>query len=185
MSNLIDLIPPELKARVEAGELEILPGQNPERPVVRDAQSKQLVPGSGRYPRANDVGRVSRLTAYKRTNSYRQALEQNWPMEGDEDTPRTIAWLSKQAMLAAEGSPQTISCPECGYRGVHAFKKDGLLLFKLIELLTGKARETQDLNIHSESLVAVLNNREPIGEITVHTIDPRTAQERRETIEVD
>lgn len=185
MAELIDLIPTELKARVIAGELEIVEGQNPLRPVIRDAMSKALVKGSGRYPKAIDAGRMSRLTAHKRTTSYRQMLEQLWPTEGDENVPRSLAWVSKQAALAAEGSPQNVTCPECGHRYNHAFKKDGLLLFKILELLTGKARETQDVNIKSESLVAVLNAREPVRDVIVHSIDPEIERERREIIDVD
>ena len=185
MNELIDLVSPELRARVESGELELAPGQNPNKPVVRDSASKALVKGSGRYPNANDAARTSRLTAHKRTTSYRQMLENLWPSEGDENVPRSLAWVSKQAALAAEGSPQTVTCTECGHRWNHAFKKDGLLLFKILELLTGKARETQDVNIKSESLVAVLNAREPVRDVIVHSIDPEIEKARREILDVD
>ena len=78
-----------------------------------------------------------------------------------------------------------MNCPHCGEGGLVAFKKDGNLLFKLLELLVGKARETQDLNVRSESLVAILNQGVPVTEITVHAIDPMQSKVRREIIEQD
>ena len=194
--DLVSLIPIEYQTRVREGELEVLVGQNPAKPVVRvllpevDINGKlyqqgQLVPGSGRYPRAIDAAKMGKATAYKHSNSYRGKLEELWPMDGDENTRGSLAWLAKMTREAADGSPQMLYCPECGAKSLQAFKKDGLLLFKLTELLTGKARETQDLNIKSESLIAILNSREPITEITVHQIDPRIAAERRIIIDQD
>ena len=185
MKELLQYLPSYLIARVELGELEVLPGQRVDKPVVREAATGKLVKGSGRYPRANDPAQLGRLTAYKHSKSYREAVENLFPIDGDESKPGSMAWLAKNIREAAEGSPQTLTCGECGATSLHAFKKDGLLLFKLLELLAGKARETQDLNVRSESLVAVLNTREPITDITVHAIDPRAAQERRVVIEQD
>lgn len=185
IEELYTHLPPILIARARKGEVEVLPGQNPSKPVVREVGTGRLVPGSGRYPRANDPAHLGKTTAYKHSKSYREALEALFPVDGDESRPGSLAWLAKMCREAGEGSPQTIDCPECGYHGLHVYKKDGLLLFKLVELLTGKARETQDLNIKSESLIAVLNGRVSTDEITVHTIDPATARARREVIEQD
>lgn len=185
MEDLIQYVPEYLIARVHAGELELLPGQREDKPVIREVATGRLVPGSGRYPRANDPAALGRATAYKHSNNYRQAFELLFPLEGGEDKPGSMAWVAKMCREAAEGSPQSVNCPSCGERSVVAFKKDGVLLFKILELLVGKARETQDLNVKSESLIAVLNAREDIKDIIIHAIDPRTAQERRAIIEQD
>jgi hypothetical protein len=182
--ELADLLPEPLKAKVEAREYTVQPGQNPLRPVVRNLEGK-LVRGSGRYPNANDIAKTARLTGYKKSKTYREALEHLVPLEGGEEKRGSFAWWLKEAYSAAEGSPQRVECPheECDQRHLVAFKKDGQLIFKLIELLSGKARETQDLNIKSESLIAVLNERTPVHEITVHTIDPNESIRRREIID--
>ena len=183
--NLLELVPVSVQARVESGELELLPGQNPARPVIREVQTGRLVAGSGRYPKANDAAQVSRDTAYKRTTSFRHGLEEMVQMDGPADRVGTFPWLLNQAIDEAKGYDFEITCGDCG-SPVHVVKKrNAMFLFKFIELLAGKARETQDLNIKSESLVAVLNTREAMGEITVHTIDPATSRSRREAIEAE
>jgi hypothetical protein len=53
------------------GILRVSPGQNPNKPMVRDMTNGRLVRGSGRHPRANDAAAVSRRSSYKRSKSYR------------------------------------------------------------------------------------------------------------------
>lgn len=184
MDELISLIPVELRAKVETGELEVLPGQNPAKPVIREVLTGRLVKGSGRYPKANDAAAVSKATAYKRSSSYRQGLELMIPLEGDETKVGSFPWLLKQAIEEAQGYDYEVRCPDCD-TPVHVYKKrNAMFLFKFVEMLAGKARETQDLNIKSESLVAVLNAREPVREVIVHSIDPEIARQRREAIEL-
>ena len=185
MEDLIQYVPDYLIARVNSGELEVLPGQRDNKPVIREVATGRLVPGSGRYPRANDPAQVGRLTGYKHSKNYREGFELLFPLDGDESKSGSLAWIAKQIREAAEGSPQRVNCPHCGEGGLVAFKKDGTLLFKLLELLVGKARETQDLNVRSESLVAILNQGVPVTEITVHAIDPMQSKVRREIIEQD
>lgn len=181
MESLLVLVPEELRPRVEAGELELLPGQRPDKPVIREVATGRLVAGSGRYPKANDAGAVSKATAYKRKTSYRQGLELLVPLEGT--GVGSFSWLLEQAIDEAKGYDYHIDCPSCGETVEVIKKRNAMYLFKFIELLAGKARETQDLNIKSESLIAVLDQRVPVTEITVHTIDPETSRTRRELIE--
>ena len=184
-TELLDyILDQNVRARVEQGELELLPGQKPDKPVIREVVTGRLVQGSGRYPRANDPAQVGRDTGYKHSNSYRQGLELMIALEGDPNKKGTFPWLLTQAIAEAEGYDYDIDCPDCGKTVQVIKKRNAMFLFKFVELLAGKARETQDLNIKSESLIAVLQARTPVNEITVHAIDPDTARERRALIEV-
>lgn len=184
MPELIDLVEEDIRSRVIAGELELLPGQNPSKPVIREAETGRLVKGSGRYLRANDPVEVGKATGYRKSKSYREGLELMISLEGDPDKVGTFPWLLNQAIDEARGYDLDIDCPECGHT-VHTVKKrNAMFLFKFIEMMAGKARETQDLNIKSESLVAILNAREPVREVVVHQIDPEVARQRREAIDL-
>lgn len=181
MNELLSLIPEDLRARVELGELELLPGQNPAKPVIREVDTGRLVKGSGRYPKANDIATISKATAHTRTKSYREGLELLVPLEGT--GKGSFTWLLNQAIDEAEGFDFEVDCPDCG-NAVHVYKKrNAMFLFKFVEMLAGKARETQDLNIRSESLIEVLNRREAVTDVVVHTIDPSIAQSRRIALE--
>ncbi len=181
-SDLISLLPPDLKEKVEEGTYSVYPGQNPEKPVVLDEKGR-LVKGSGRWPNANDPAWTGKVSGYKKSKSYREALETLVPLEGDEQTRGSFAWWIEQGMQAAEGSPQRIECPcGCEYKGIYAFKKDAQMIFKIIELLHGKAREAMDINVKSEQLVAILNERVPMNTIEVHTIDPADVERRTDML---
>jgi hypothetical protein len=170
------------------GTLEVLPGQNPLRPVIRyasdlDDSTKrgQIVPGSGRYPNANDTAVMARSTAFKRSKSYRDAIEAAIPYD-DPEARHSLEQLIETAFEAAEGSPQTVVCPHavdgCKEKHVVAFRKDGNLIFKLIELLVGKAPQTVelkgDLNV---TLQEAMNARSAPLEILHMT--PEEAQARK------
>ena len=181
VENLLAQVSPDIRARVEAGELELLVGQRPDKPVIREVATGRLITGSGRYPRAIDAAQLGRDTAYKHSKSYREGLEKLVPLEGT--GVGSFTWLLEQAIDEAKGFDYHIECQACGADVQVVKRRNAMYLFKFIELLAGKARETQDLNIKSESLIAVLNQRENIRDITVHTIDPATANERRQLIE--
>lgn len=124
-----------------AAWLEVMPGQNPLRPVVRNVENGRLQPGSGRYPAANNPAVVGAVAAFKYSKSYREALEAAVPFQ-DPDARFSLERLIEDAFDAAEGSPATGKCSHCGKTSVVTHKKDPNAIFKLIELLVGKAPQT-------------------------------------------
>lgn len=151
--------------------LEVLPGQNPLRPVIREVATGRLVAGSGRYPNANNPAAVGASTAYKRSKSYREAIEAVIQFE-NEDARYSVERLIDDAFDAAEGSPTTARCPHCHKDGLVVQKKDGNLIFKLIELLVGKAPQTIEVKGDiSHRLVEVMNATGPATVITMSKAD--------------
>lgn len=168
--ELFAKLTPEMQDIVKENGYKLFPGQNENKPVVLN-HSGNFVPGSGRWPNANDPVQLSKDTAYKKTNSYRQALEGIVSLDGDENRKGSFLWWVAKAMEAAEGSPQQVACPSCGERSVYAFKQDGNLIFKIIELMHGKARESQDINVQSHHIVEALNERVPVSDLKVRSLD--------------
>jgi hypothetical protein len=181
----LDLLTDDLRAGVEAGELTL---QHPDtwysplRPVVK--RDGKMVKGSGKIKGSKDAAVASRETGYKRTKGYQETLEALLPAERA-DSPSAVSSLRELVEAfwqAVKGSPQKVSCPECGVTSVYAFKQDPHAIMKMIERLTGRAKETQDINIHSESIVALLNERTNMRELQVITIDPEEERRRRELL---
>ena len=164
--DLLALVNDEVRARVATGELEVVTGKLAEKPVVRDAISKQVVPGvgSGQYPGASNLGLVSKQTGFKRSRPYREALEALAPYDGDESTAGSLAWWYAKARWAAAGSPQKADCHHegCGEKHSVVMKPDGNIIFKFIEMLVGKAPATMDLTVDAtlETLHTALQQRE-------------------------
>lgn len=159
--RLLSLLDPELRVEVESNNWTVYEGQSAARPVILD-QRGHMVKGSGRWPAANDIAEISRKTAYKRTNTFREALEALVSLDGGPDDRGSFAWLVTQGLDIIEE------------------RRDPNLTFKLIELLAGKARETQDVNVKSQQWISVLNERIPVSGVEVWDV---TAEERtiRET----
>lgn len=164
--GIIALIPARYRHRVQAvedleldaaGDLLVYRGERPEKPVILDAETKRYVKGSGRRHGANDIGAISRATAIKRSASYREAFEKTIaPLRADNpEAAFSLERLIEVAFSAAEGFPQEVDCghPEAHTRAaerkhVVAFKPDMNIVFRMIELLVGKAKETIDANIN-------------------------------------
>ena len=188
--DLLELVPERLREGVLSGEYYIEPREvwwNPEKPVVIRKLGHRIL--AGKYKQSGDLGLISKQTSYKRTLSYRQMLEDLVPIDGDENKRGSFAWCLKQFFVACEGSPQKVSCPhpDCndGSHHVTAFKRDAAAMFKLIELMAGKAKETQEVNVNSKQLIALLNDPTPISELTVIDLPPAEAMERRKLLESD
>ena len=185
---LSSLSSPELRARVESGELLILPGQNPEKPVLRDAATGRLVKGSGRAPKANDLGVIAKTTAYKRTRSFTEWFDAFIPSTRDQ-APNAIISLEeliKTAAEVAQGYEEllAITCPECKhqFQKTHRSKPDAKLLAFLIERRVGKAKETQEISIRSEQIVQMLNDPTPITTVEVIEVSPAERADRMKQI---
>jgi len=191
--ELLALTPERYRMDVLEGRLEVLEGQNPNKPVIRvscdlfyvdgkDYKRGQTVPGTGRYPNANDIAVIGKETAYKLSKSYREAIETLTPIDGGPEVKGSVAWWFDQAWQAASGSPQLVTCTSCGHKWNHAFKKDGGLIFKMIELVGGKAKETKDINVRDIEMKALLEKREV--DVYLHEIDPNEAASRRRLLKV-
>lgn len=185
--EVLAVLPEEVRDRVLAGELHAYPGKNPLKPVLRDAITGVLVKGTGLSPRAVDVGRISQETAYKRTKTYRQALEEAVPASSDPKVRRSVGWIIERLEVAMVGEMVTKKsiCSDCGHVDVVDMyrKPDTYAAIKLLELVHGRARETQDINVNMTELHKILEERTPTREITVRTMDPAEVQRRKDTIE--
>lgn len=184
-AEILSLVPDRLKDGVISGEYKVEPRDvwyDPNKPVVIKVSGHKIL--AGKYKQSGDLGRISRETSYKRTASYRQALEALVPMDGDENKRGSFAWCLKQFFIACEGSPQLAPCPHpdiCPQGGrphVVAFRREAGPMFKLIELMAGKAKETQDINVNNKHLVALLNDPTPLTELTIIDLPPEEVRER-------
>jgi len=189
--DLLSLVPERLREGVLSGEYFIEDRKkwySPDKPIVIRKSGHHIL--AGKYKNSGDIGLIAKQTSYKRTLSYRQMLEDLVPIDGDENKRGSFAWCLKQFFIACEGSPQKIPCPhpDCEEGGSHtvtAFKRDAAAMFKLIELMAGKAKETQEVNVNSKQLIALLNDPTPISELTVIDLPPAEAMERRKLLESD
>ena len=137
---------------------------------------------------SQDAASVGRASAYKLRKGYAALSEEFIPPSDLKDNPNAIISfreLVETLIEACQGSPQQVTCPACGDKNLFAFKKDAGTLFKLYENLKGKARETQDINVTGQHLVAVMNERLDVRDVTVHAIDPVEEQRRRAALDMD
>lgn len=188
--EIMSLVPEQFREGVLSGEYTVEPRYrwyNPDKPVIVSTDTHRI--RSGRYINANNPAVIGRASAYKQTSSYRQMLETIVPLDGNKDKRGSFAWLLEQFHQACEGSPQLAPCPHpdiCPQGGkphVIAFKKEPAPMFKLIELMAGKAKETQEVNVNTKQLLSILNDNVPITEITVIDLPPEQARERKMLME--
>lgn len=189
--EILDLIIDEnTRSKVATGEYIVWPKEtwNDElRPVVREAGTNRMVKGTGKVKGTPDPAMVSRQTAYQRRKGYRYLMEDFIPPSDLRDNPNAIISfkeLVNNLIEACEGIPKAVTCnhPGCKEQHTVVLQRDPKTLYKLTENLIGRAKETQDINVTSQQLVAVLNERTPIEGLTVHTIDPSEEQRRREAL---
>lgn len=165
-----EIVPlPDGKVRV--GPLEIFEGANPDKPVIRDKDTKRTVKGSGPMKRHSkeELNPVlpSTTDSYRNSMSYREAFERLLPADADVNVRGSLAWWFDQAWQAAEGSPQMVDCPhpelhahsKQPIKHLVAMKKDGQLVFKMLELAVGKAQQTVNVNTNERKLIESLEHR--------------------------
>ena len=155
-----------------------------DKPLILDTQSRKI--RSGRYATANDLAVVSKQSAWKRTRGYREMKEMFIPSEKNSHTKEAIVSLQEivEALWqACLGSPQEVTCPDCGGKNIVAFKKDPNALFKFYENLVGRATETSEVSVTNKSLIAILNDTTKLDELITIELDPRVAAERAKLIE--
>lgn len=157
--TVVEKLTPELKELVLSKDgYQVYEGKNPDKPVVRDPAGK-LVKGTGIEKRHIDMGEMSKQFAYKRRKSYREALETIVDADGPPEQEGTFLWWLRQAQEAAKGAVQEVACPECRHKFEVKGKRDGGLIFKIIELVHGKATETREVSYRDETMEAILNQR--------------------------
>lgn len=177
---------------IKVGPVEVMPGLHPDKPVLRDANTKHLLPGSGKHrPKEKALpSKVQDLADHRKSVQYREAFEALFPAGGDADERGSLAWWFDKAWLAAEGSPQLVDCahPEMHQdkksgppKHIVAFKKDGALIFKMIELAVGKASQSITINAREEKIVKALEYR--VYDVNLHGISDSEADDRRSMIE--
>jgi hypothetical protein len=187
VEDLLQFLDEAMKERVAKGEVSVHPGQDPEKPVLRDAKKGHLVKGTGLTPEHNDMGTVSKNFAYKRTNAYDAFLEKKLnPEKLDPNDPESLEWWWKAAQFAASPTPIEVNCPKCQ----HAFetkagKPDGNLIYRIMERVIGKAVQRQEVNIKQEEVLQILNEGVPIDTLIVHQRTPEDIENRRKTIELE
>lgn len=181
--------------KVRVGPIEVLEGHDPNKPVIRTADTKRTLPGSGRMKRKPKPD-PSLLPAtapadYRNSVSYREAFEALLPADADASVRGSLAWWFDQAWQAAEGSPQMVECPhpELHREGSRtqpikhliAFKKEANLIFKMVELAVGKAQATINVNTNERKLIESLEHR--VVEVRLQGFDSVDADSRIKMIE--
>lgn len=181
--TLVDKLTPEHKTLVEKGVYTVHEGKD--YPVLRWAggsQFGQLAPGTGQPPGAADIGLVSQRTAYKRTTAYRELLEKYLPADLDDTKRGSLGWILSQGLTALEGGDVTkdVTCPSCQ----HQFKAkmwkrpDSNALKILTEALIGRADVQKDLNINSEHVYRIIDERRDMRDLVVFDVSPSERTER-------
>lgn len=185
MDELIDKLTPELRARYDLGEINVFPGQSSDKPVVRDAKTGALVKGTGLAVRHNDIAQISKATAFRRTTDYQDWLGGKLKIDGSgPDDKESAEWWWERAQEAASNAPIPVTCPECNHTWMEkAGKQDGNLIFRIIELATGKAKQKTEINVKQEEILRILNEKVDIREVVVHALTPEDVEHRREVVE--
>lgn len=183
--DLRDLLTEELRQGVDEGRFLIAgPGQN-DKPVVVDAETKRWVTGSGRPLNANDPAYIGKVTAWRRSKVFSEALEQMIPAwEGD--SPEAIISFQELIQAAREavvGEPviEEHTCSHCGEVDViiNGRKRDNKVLMFLIERLAGAANKTTTVNLHSEELIRLMSDNRVLHDVSIVAL---SAEERADRV---
>ena len=167
-----ELLSPELKERYDNGEIVILRREvweNPDKPVVRTVGTMYPVKGTGRVKGAKLAAEASKESAWKRRGGYRRALE-TLVAEFKDSPDRDKAVTSMEEIL--EAVARTITQRGDAKEGLH-----------LIEILAGKAKETQEVNVNARHLHSLLNEVTPVTELAIRAVDVTDIEARRKQIE--
>ena len=193
--DILDLVPEQFRDGVLAGSLLVQPKTrwyNSEKPVIIDAVTKRLK--YGRYNTANNIGEISKKTAYKRTSGYKEMRERYITAQGKtKESIISLEEIIQQLWEACMGSPQKVKvqcphpddCPEGGGEHVvaFAFRKDPKSLFSLYENIVGRATETAEVSVNNRHLVELLHDTTPLNDIRVIDLLPEEMYSRKALIE--
>ncbi|MEE8519061.1 MAG: hypothetical protein V3S98_08050 [Dehalococcoidia bacterium] len=172
---LIEAMDPETRRLVEGGDILITEiGQNG-RAVLVDATTRQFVTGTDRPQNANDIGQIAKETAFKRTNSYREAWETMFQLGGPEGA-RSFSDLVDTLWWAAQGAPQLADCHHagCGKKHLAVLKPDAKVLMQMVDNLVGGKKQQIEEAGGIVELHKMLQDGGRSSEPTkIWTLDPR------------
>ena len=187
--SLLEQLSEEHRALVEQGVYSAHPGKT--YPMLRWAAGPrfgQLAPGTGVAPNAIDAPTMSRASAHKRTSAYRELLEKYLPADLDDKKRGSLGWILSQGLTALEGGDvvRAVQCPECNHEfSATMWKKpDTNALKVLMEALIGRPDVTKDLNINSEHIYRMIDERRDARDLIVYDVSP-TERAEREVVDAE
>ena len=176
---------------IQIGPIQITEGENPDKPVIRDAHTKYPMKGSGRFKR-RDKTAVSPELAYRQTTEYRERFDQLM-IEGDVDDYGSDAYIYDQAMKLAAGVPTEVDCPHPELHTADLRRKNGAVkhiivqtpdkttINNLLKMKFGSAPTTINVNKKEHRLVESLEYR--VHEVRLQGFSPDEADSRKQMIE--
>ena len=149
----------------------------------------------GQAPNTPDPAETGRRTALKQTASFRSALEMFIPLFKEDGQRQSFEGLVEKFVWAIEGYPTEvrIDCPHpttCDLKGRNGELKKHVItvidkpnpemMFKLIELLAGKAAQTVQQTTRFEADIRLLEHR--TAEVVVYDMSTQTAEQRKQRL---
>ena len=178
-TEIMDTLDSDTRALVDAGLVKLWRGRNG-KPVLRDAKGK-ILPGSGLHLNENH-GNTDNATAmsWKRTNAYRSLIEKYFT----EDKFDAMLEAGFEASIGHPISKEAV-CHDCGAtQQIEMYRKpDSTIFFKVLEQLMGRAEETKQINVDSEHLHRLIDERTDVTEVETFSVRPEVSEARRERIE--
>lgn len=178
-AEIMETLDSDTRALVDAGLVKLWRGRGG-KPVLRDAKGK-ILPGSGLHLNEKH-GNTEAATSmsWKRTNAYRSLIEKYFTEDKFDE-------MMEAGFEAAVGHPVTkeATCGECGAtQQIEMYRKpDSTIFFKVLEQLMGRAEETKQINVDSEHLHRLIDERVEVEEVETFSVRPEVADARRERIE--
>lgn len=183
----------DVLAKIREGQFRVAgPGMRPGKPVVIDSATGKWVEGSGRPEGANDPAQIGREHGFKHSRLYQDTLERLVPaMKGDSEyAVSSLEELLVAARRVTTDTTQTVTreheCSECGHADFVTVtvegKPDAKVLTFLIERLVGAANKTQDVNLRSEELLRIVEDKRVIHSIEVVTLTPQDMADRKRAV---
>lgn len=185
----------EIIDMVRGGLVEISMGWGDGQPVLRDISSRNFMKGTGRVPAATDEALIAGKYTHRRTRAYKQfqiasqeVLKAAIPITGNPDKWGSLEWIIERGLEAAEGKTikKRVTCPcGCDYSfDVSMYKApDVRAIQTILDHRLGKPKETSEINVRSEEIVLMLNERRDADAIEVYDINEEQVAERRKALE--
>ncbi|MCR4341823.1 MAG: hypothetical protein NUW01_18260 [Gemmatimonadaceae bacterium] len=175
--------------KIAGGEYRVAgPGMKPGKPVVVDASTGRWVEGSGRPANANDPAALGKQTAFKHSRVYQETLERLVPAMRTEGE-YAVTSLEELLMAARRVTTDTTrkiehECSECGHSDtlVVEGRPDAKVLTFLIERLVGAANKTTEVNLRSEELLRIVEDKRILVGLEVVGLTPEMLAERKRAV---
>lgn len=181
---------------IQLGEIQVMEGEDPAKPVIRDSRYKRALPGSGRMKRKPKTEVITTDTSYRETKAYKDYRERFAELfrEGDPDEIGTDAWWYDRAIFLALGSPTEVDCPHPELHGnskdvagngklkhVVIQKPSEAVINQMLRQGFGNAPTTVNINKNETKLTAALEYR--VVDVRLQGFDVAEATERKQLIE--